>query len=77
MQSNYQLHIDGKDVDARSGETLAVENPATGEVVTHVAVAGPEDVDAAVVYFMSDQSRFVTGQVLAVDGGWSVSEGQT
>ena len=35
----------------------------------------PEDLDAAVVYFLSDASRFVTGQVLAVDGGWSVSEG--
>ena len=33
------------------------------------------DLDAAVVYFLSDQSRFVTGQVLAIDGGWSVSEG--
>ena len=36
----------------------------------------PEDLDAAAVYLMSEQSRFVTGQVLAVDGGWSVSEGQ-
>jgi NAD(P)-dependent dehydrogenase (short-subunit alcohol dehydrogenase family) len=36
----------------------------------------PADVDAAAVYFMSDASSFVTGQVLAVDGGWSVSEGQ-
>lgn len=35
-----------------------------------------EDLDAAVVFFLSDQSRFVTGQVLSVDGGWSVSEGQ-
>jgi len=34
-----------------------------------------EDLDAAAVWFMSDQSRFVTGQVLAIDGGWSVSEG--
>jgi NAD(P)-dependent dehydrogenase (short-subunit alcohol dehydrogenase family) len=34
------------------------------------------DLDAAAVYFMSDVSKFVTGQVLAVDGGWSVSEGQ-
>ena len=25
---------------------------------------------------MSDESKFTTGQVLAVDGGWSVSEGQ-
>lgn len=35
-----------------------------------------EDLDAAAVFFMSDASKFVTGQVLAVDGGWSVSEGQ-
>jgi len=34
------------------------------------------DLDAAAVYFMSDNSRFTTGQVLAVDGGWSVSEGK-
>jgi NAD(P)-dependent dehydrogenase (short-subunit alcohol dehydrogenase family) len=36
----------------------------------------PSDLDAAAVYFMSDDSKFVTGQVLSVDGGWSVSEGQ-
>ena len=36
----------------------------------------PSDLDAAAVYFMSDASRFTTGQVLAVDGGWCVSEGQ-
>ena len=35
----------------------------------------PVDLDAAVVFFLSDASRFVTGQVLALDGGWSVTEG--
>jgi len=35
----------------------------------------PSDLDAAVVFFLSDASRFVTGQALAIDGGWSVSEG--
>ncbi len=36
-------------------------------------IGQPEDLDAAAVFFMSDDSKFVTGQVLAVDGGWCVS----
>jgi NAD(P)-dependent dehydrogenase (short-subunit alcohol dehydrogenase family) len=36
----------------------------------------PEDLDGAAIYFMSDASRFTTGQTLYVDGGWEVSEGQ-
>jgi NAD(P)-dependent dehydrogenase (short-subunit alcohol dehydrogenase family) len=36
----------------------------------------PTDLDEAVIFFLSDASRYVTGQTLAVDGGWSVSEGQ-
>ena len=36
----------------------------------------PEDLDAAATFLMSDKSKFITGQVLAVDGGWSVTEGQ-
>jgi len=39
-------------------------------------IGKPDDLDAAAVFFMSDASKFVTGQVLAVDGGWSVTEGQ-
>jgi NAD(P)-dependent dehydrogenase (short-subunit alcohol dehydrogenase family) len=38
-------------------------------------IAQASDLDAAIVFFLSDASRFVTGQALAVDGGWSVSEG--
>jgi NAD(P)-dependent dehydrogenase (short-subunit alcohol dehydrogenase family) len=39
-------------------------------------IGQPGDLLAAILFFLSDASRFVTGQVLAVDGGWSVSEGQ-
>ena len=39
-------------------------------------IGQPSDLDGAAIYFMSEASRFTTGQVLAVDGGWCVSEGQ-
>ena len=39
-------------------------------------IGQPADLDGAAVYFMSDASKFTTGQVLAVDRGWCVSEGQ-
>jgi NAD(P)-dependent dehydrogenase (short-subunit alcohol dehydrogenase family) len=39
-------------------------------------MAAPSDLDAAAVFLLSDAARFCTGQVLAIDGGWSVSEGQ-
>ncbi len=35
-----------------------------------------EDLNNAVLLFLSPSSKFITGQVLAVDGGWSISEGQ-
>jgi NAD(P)-dependent dehydrogenase (short-subunit alcohol dehydrogenase family) len=36
----------------------------------------PEDCADAAVFLCGDESRFVTGTVLTVDGGWCVSEGQ-
>ncbi|HRP54805.1 SDR family oxidoreductase [Agriterribacter sp.] len=39
-------------------------------------IGRPGDLDEAACYFMSEGSRFTTAQVLAIDGGWSVSEGQ-
>jgi len=39
-------------------------------------IGTPSDLDAAAVFLLSDAARFCTGQVLAIDGGWSVTEGQ-
>jgi len=36
-------------------------------------IGQPEDLDGLAVYFMSDQSKFTTGQVVAIDGGWSIN----
>lgn len=51
---------------------IKTKQPLDGGRIGH-----PSDLDGLAVYFMSDQSAFTTGQVVAVDGGWSISEGQT
>jgi NAD(P)-dependent dehydrogenase (short-subunit alcohol dehydrogenase family) len=49
---------------------------ATKQPLDGGRIGQPADLDAAAVYFLSDGSRFVTGQVLAVDGGWGITDGQ-
>jgi NAD(P)-dependent dehydrogenase (short-subunit alcohol dehydrogenase family) len=39
-------------------------------------IGQPRDLDGACCFLMSDQAGFITGQVLTVDGGWTISEGQ-
>ena len=39
-------------------------------------IGQPEDLDAAAIFFLSDAAKFCTGQILNVDGGWSLSDGQ-
>jgi len=60
---------------AASDETILnfikTKQPLDGGRIGH-----SDDLDGLAVYFMSDQSKFTTGQVIAVDGGWSISEGQ-
>ncbi len=43
----YQQFIGGQWLDSASGETLAVENPANGQVIARVQASGVEDVDRA------------------------------
>jgi acyl-CoA reductase-like NAD-dependent aldehyde dehydrogenase len=44
----FKMYIDGKWVDADSGKTFRTYNPATGEAVAEVPLAGLSDVDKAV-----------------------------
>lgn len=57
--------------DERIQKFIATKQPLDGG-----RIGEPEDCDAGAVYLLSDAARFVTGQVLAIDGGWTVSEGQ-
>jgi NAD(P)-dependent dehydrogenase (short-subunit alcohol dehydrogenase family) len=45
----------------------ARKQPLAGEMMD------PDEVAQAAVFFLSDESRAVTGQLLKVDGGWSVA----
>jgi NAD(P)-dependent dehydrogenase (short-subunit alcohol dehydrogenase family) len=39
-------------------------------------VGQASDLDQAAVFFLSDDSKFTTGQILHIDGGWHLTEGQ-
>jgi len=57
--------------DERILKFIATKQPLDGG-----RIGRPDDCDGAAVFLLSDAARFVTGQVLAVDGGWTVSDGQ-
>jgi NAD(P)-dependent dehydrogenase (short-subunit alcohol dehydrogenase family) len=50
---------------------IKTKQPLDGGRIGHSS-----DLDGLAVYFMSEHSKFTTGQIVAVDGGWSLSEGQ-
>ncbi|SCG70380.1 aldehyde dehydrogenase family protein [Micromonospora humi] len=46
--TRHHLHVAGDWVDPSSGDTIPVENPATGETIGEVPAGAPADVDRAV-----------------------------
>jgi len=56
--------------DQRTGEPT----PRSRQVVAHTPLGRygePEDLVGAMLWLLSDASRFVTGNVVAIDGGFS------
>ena len=48
LAKKHHMLIDGKWVDAKSGKTFAVEDPATEEIIAHVPAGDKADIDLAV-----------------------------
>ena len=48
LARKHKLLIDGQWVDAASGDTITVEDPATEQAIGEVALGGAEDIDRAV-----------------------------
>jgi 3-oxoacyl-[acyl-carrier protein] reductase len=55
--------------------TRALTDAQREELITHIplgAIATPEDVAEATVFLCSPAARYITGQVLGVDGGMAM-----
>ena len=53
----------GKNPQKRSGPI---------EIISHGKIGGPEDVAAMIVFLASDRAKHITGQVISVNGGYSM-----
>ena len=60
----------GDKVDVREEQRVAMRNYLVGMHLLRRAGTG-EDIAALAVYLASDESSWVTGQNICIDGGWS------
>jgi len=66
MAATYAADLIRAAGDARIRAYTRRKQPLAGEMMD------PDEVAHAALYFLSDESRVVTGQLLKIDGGWSV-----
>ncbi len=50
-------------------DQVPIEVPATGKILGHVPHGTADDVAAAVCFLASNEASYITGHVLAVNGG--------
>jgi NAD(P)-dependent dehydrogenase (short-subunit alcohol dehydrogenase family) len=48
----------------------------TKQPLDHGRIGKPGDLDTLISFLLSDDASFITGQVIHVDGGWEISDGQ-
>jgi NAD(P)-dependent dehydrogenase (short-subunit alcohol dehydrogenase family) len=81
-QDNIRVNVIGPGlVDTPMARRAATDQAIMGYIKTKQPLDGgrigkPEDLNQGACFFMSDSSAFTTGQVLFIDGGWGLSEGQ-
>lgn len=61
-------------MSARAQGDASVQADAARRQPLSGAFLEPSDVAATIVHLLADESRAVTGQLVAVDGGWSVAD---
>ena len=77
IEDRIRVNLVAPSLTATPMATRAASDPhILGYAARKQPLAGPmldpDEVAKAAIYFLSDESRAVTGQSLAVDGGWSI-----
>jgi NAD(P)-dependent dehydrogenase (short-subunit alcohol dehydrogenase family) len=58
------------------GNSSIMEFIKTKQPLDRGRISRPDDIAGMAAFLLSDQSSFITGQEILIDGGWSISDGQ-
>ena len=69
MTTEIHHFVGGRQVPGRSERKANVYNPATGEVTGLVSLATTEEVAAVITFLSSEDSAYLTGTTVDINGG--------